>query len=409
MEIREGRQGEVPAPVRALLASLAEAGHPSFLVGGCVRDMLRGRPVADFDIATPASAEALLTLFPRAIPIGLRHGTVMVPTRSGPVDVTSFRKGPRIEDDLAHRDFTVNAMAYDPGQGCVIDPFGGRADLARGVLRAVGTAADRLAEDPLRALRACRVVAVLGLRVDPEVEAALPGARAGLARVARERIRHELCELLLAEGVAAGLAWLRRSGIEADLAPGAAADAGPVAAALPADLDLRVAAWLRGARSTPILRALRFPRRCAEAVAQILRAHPIDEDSSGASDLTARRLLRRVGEPRFAALAALRRAELVAGAGAASAEAHVALARLAELEEAVARVRRQGALALRRFDLAIDGASVMQILGCGPSPSVGRALRYLTDAVVEDPSRNTPEALRSLLEAWAASEARSEP
>jgi tRNA nucleotidyltransferase/poly(A) polymerase len=273
----------------------------------------------------------------------------------------------------------------------------------------VGSAVDRLAEDPLRALRACRLLAVLGLRVDPELEAALPGARAGLARVARERVRHELCELLLAQGVAAGLACLRRSGIEADLAPGAAADAGPVAAALPADLDLRVAAWLRGARSTPILRMLRFPRRCTEAVAAILRAHPIDRDSAGASDLAARRLLRRVGEQRFAQLAALRRAELVAGAGAASPGAQAALARLSDLEEAVARVRRQGALALRRFDLALDGADVMRLLACGPSPLVGRALRFLTDAVVEDPSRNTPEALERLLAAWAASEARNQP
>ena len=395
------RPEAIPGPVRALLASLAEAGHPSFLVGGCVRDLLRGRAVADFDIATPASAEELLILLPRAIPIGLRHGTVMVPTRSGPVDVTSFRKGPRLEDDLAHRDFTVNAIAYDPHRDAVIDPFDGRADLARGLLRAVGCAADRLAEDPLRALRACRLVAVLGLRVDPQVEAALAGARAGLARVARERIRHELAELLLAPGVAEGLALLRRSGIEADLAPGAAADAGPVAAALPADLDLRVAAWLRGARSTPILRALRFPRRSVEAVAWILRAHPIDEGAAGASDLAARRVLRRVGE-HFAGLAALRRAELVAGAEAASPAAAVARERLAQLEQAVARVRRQGALALRRFDLALDGAGVMRALGCGPGPRVGRALRYLTDAVVEDPSRNNPEALLRLLEVWSA-------
>ena len=395
------RSDAIPGPVRALLASLAEAGHPSFLVGGCVRDLLRGRTAVDFDVATPASAEELLALLPRAIPIGLHHGTVMVPTRSGPVDVTSFRKGPRLEDDLAHRDFTVNAIAYDPGTGAVLDPFGGREDLARGVLRAVGSAAERLAEDPLRALRACRLVAVLGLRVDPEVEAALPGARPGLARVARERIRHEIAELLLAEGVAEGLALLRRSGIEADLAPGAAADAGPVAAALPADLDLRVAAWLRGTRSTPILRALRFPRRSVEAVAWILRAHPLDEGGASASDVVARRVLRRVGE-RFAGLAALRRAELVAGAGAASPAAADALARLARLEEAVARVRRQGTLALRRFDLALDGAAVMRALGCGPGPRVGRALRYLTDAVVEDPARNTPEGLLRLLEVWAA-------
>jgi tRNA nucleotidyltransferase (CCA-adding enzyme) len=404
MEIPDARLPETPAPIRALLATLEAAGHRSFLVGGCVRDMLRGRAVADFDVATPASTEELLALFPRAVPIGLRHGTLMVPTRIGPVDVTSFRKGPRIEDDLAHRDFTVNAIAWDPAEGRLVDPFGGRADLAGGVLRAVGSAAERFAEDPLRALRACRLAAVLGLRVDPEVEAALPGVRPALARVARERIRHELSELLLADGVAEGLALLRRSGIEADLAPGAAADAGPVASALFPDLDLRVAAWLRGARSTPILRALRFPRRCTEAVAAILRFHPVDALEPGAGDVAARRLLRRVGESRFAALAALRRAELVAGSGAGSPAAEAALARLSQLEEAVARVRRQGALALRRFDLALDGAAVMRILGCGPGPTVGRALRHLTDAVVEDPSRNTPDALRALLEAWTASE-----
>jgi tRNA nucleotidyltransferase (CCA-adding enzyme) len=397
-----GPFAEIPEPVRAILATLAAAGHPSFLVGGCVRDLLRGARVADFDVATPASPDELLALFPRAVPIGLRHGTVMVPSRSGPVDVTSFRKGPRIEDDLAHRDFTVNAIAYDPGAGRVVDPFGGRDDLARGVLRAVGSAAERFAEDPLRAVRACRLVAVLGLRTDPETEAALAGARAGLARTARERIRHELGELLLGPHVAEGLACLRRSGIESDLAAGAAADAGPVAAALPADLDLRVAAWLRGARSTPILRSLRFPRRCIEAVARILRAHPVEAQAGAAGDLGARRVLRRVGERRFADLAALRRAELTAGADAGGPRAEEALATLARLEVAVARVRRQGALALQRLDLALDGADVMRILGCGPGPAVGRALRDLTDAVVEDPSRNTPEGLRALLEAWAA-------
>ena len=397
------RSSEIPPPVRALLALLADSGHRSFLVGGCVRDLLRGRPVADFDVATPATIDELLALFPRAVPIGLHHGTLMVPTRSGPVDVTCFRKGPRIEDDLAHRDFTLNAMAFDPDAELVIDPFEGRADLERRVLRAVGSAAERFAEDPLRALRACRLVAVLGLRIDAEVEAALPGARAGLARVARERVRHELCELLLGEGVAEGLALLRRSGIEADLAPGAPEDGGAVAAALPPDLELRVAAWLRGARTTPILRALRFPRRSVEAVAEILRAHPVEEVANGASDVVARRVLRRVGERRFGGLAALRRAELSVGTRAGTPAAATAKARLAELEQAVARVRSQGALALRRFDLALDGADVMKILGCAPGPSVGRALRHLTDCVVEDPSRNTPDALRALLADWIAS------
>jgi tRNA nucleotidyltransferase (CCA-adding enzyme) len=404
VETRSLHAHAIPAPVRALLALLAESGHRSFLVGGCVRDLMRGRPVADFDVATPATTDELLALLPRAVAIGLRHGTVMVPTRSGPVDVTSFRKGPRLEDDLAHRDFTVNAMAFDPDADLVVDPFGGRADLERGVLRAVGSAEERFAEDPLRALRACRIVSTLGLEIDAEVVAALPGARPGLAKVARERVRHELCELLLGPGVAAGLALLRRSGIEGDLAPGAPEDGGAVVAALPQDLELRTAGWLRGTRTTPILRGLRFPRRSVEAVAAILRAHPVEERAEGASDLVARRVLRRVGDRRFGGLAALRRAELTVGARAGTPGAANALARLGELEQAVARVRRQGALALRRFDLAIDGADVMTILGSGPGPAVGRALRHLTDCVIDDPSRNTPEALRALLADWAAAE-----
>lgn len=405
MENPVPRSHEIPHPVRTLLAQLAESGHHSFLVGGCVRDLLRGRPVSDFDVATPASVEELLALFPRAVPIGLHHGTLMVPTRSGPVDVTAFRKGPRIEDDLAHRDFTINAIAFDPAEERVVDPFDGRGDLARRLLRAVGSAADRFAEDPLRALRACRLVAVLGLQIHPDVEAALPGARAGLSRVARERVRHELCELLLGDWVGDGLALLRRSGIEADLAPAAPEDGPAVAAALPADLELRVAGWLRGARTTPILRALRFPRRSVEAVTEILRAHPVEEGTSGASDVAARRVLRRVGERRFPGLAALRRAELCVGARAGTPAAEASLARLGELEQAVARVRRQGTLALRRFDLALDGADVMRLLGCGPGPRVGRALRYLTDCVVEDPSRNTPDTLRALLADWNAPKA----
>src|SRR5215475_5013053 len=104
----------IPPAVRALLDALHRAGHPSYLVGGCVRDLLRGREVADFDVATPASPEELLAIFPRSIPIGLRHGTVMVPTPAGSVDATSFRGGPKLEEDLAHRDFTINAIAYDP-------------------------------------------------------------------------------------------------------------------------------------------------------------------------------------------------------------------------------------------------------------------------------------------------------
>ncbi len=391
----------VPEAVAGVLETLAAAGHTSFLVGGCVRDLLRGQPPDDFDIATSARAEQLLHLFPHAVPIGIRHGTVMVPTKSGPVDITAFRGGAGIENDLAHRDFTLNAMAYDPRQQRLVDPFEGRSDLTRGRLRAVRNASARFAEDPLRTLRAARLQATLGLEVDLEIEQAMAAAVEALRSVARERVRRELTTMLLAPGVARGLELLRRTGIEHDLAPGAAADAPAVVAALPPDLELRLAGWLRGTRVASILRRLRFSRRSVQRVERLLRWHPVERGVEPSRDASVRQHLKRVGERDASALFALRRAELLHVGAAQSQQATVELGRIAELELAFARVRRAGKLALQRHDVAIDGERVIRILGCKPGPVVGRALRYLTDRVVEDPSCNTPEALNALLEAWA--------
>jgi tRNA nucleotidyltransferase (CCA-adding enzyme) len=395
----ESLHESVPAPVTGLLAHLRAAGHEAYLVGGCVRDLVRGVAVVDFDVATSAEPQVVLQLFPRAIPIGLRHGTVMVPTRSGPVDVTTFRAGPRLEDDLAHRDFTVNALAWEPGSGRVIDPFGGVADLEHGRLRAVGSPEDRMREDPLRALRAARLVATLGLRPDPELERAMPACAAPLATVARERVRRELELLLLAPQPGAGIALLRRTGLEAALLP-AAPEAAPVVDALPADLPLRLAGWLRGSDAAAVLARLRFPRRVAARVGRLVAMHPIERGVDPERDVSVRRVMRRAGDEGLGALLALRDAELRASPGGPSAAA--ALAKLAALRQAIERVRRSGALALRRRDLALDGRAVMRILGCAPGPQVGRALDHLTEQVIRDPSCNRPEALRRLLEEWRA-------
>ena len=394
--------GAVPDAVVAVVERLAAGGHPSWLVGGCVRDLLAGRTPVDFDVATAAPPEAVLAMFRRAVPTGLRHGTVMVPTAAGPVDVTTFRGGPTLEEDLAHRDFTLNAIALDPCGGEIRDPFDGRADLDKGRLRAVGSARERFAEDPLRALRAARLAAALELEVDPEVEAAMGAAGPGRERVARERVRPELCAQLLAPGATVGLWLLRRTGLEARLAPGAAGDAPDVVAGVPARVDLRIAAWLRGARVIPILRTLRFSRRTVDAIAHLLRWHPVEAGVDAASDASVRRHLKRVGEHALPDLVALRRAELVRGAEAGTPDAARALERLAGLEAAVARVRAAGSMALHRHELAIRGDEVMQVLGTGPGPHVGRALRHLTERVIEDPAVNQPETLRALLLEWRA-------
>jgi tRNA nucleotidyltransferase (CCA-adding enzyme) len=378
------------------------------LVGGGVRDLLRRALVRDFDLATSAAPDEVLALFPRAVATGIRHGTVMVPTPAGPVDVTTFRAGRRLEDDLARRDFTVNAMALDPRTGRLIDPFGGAADLGAGRLAAVGEARKRLEEDPLRALRAARLVATLGLHPTPELRSTLGSARSGLEHVARERIRQELALLFGAPGpgVAAGLALLRESGIEADLAPGAAPDAPEVMSGVPADLALRLAAWLRGARAGGVLARLRFPRRVVERACTLLAIHPLEMNVDGTSDSSVRRLLKRAGEENVDALVALREAELGAWEARRPEYVRSVRAELVVLRAGIARVRAAGHVALRRLDLAVDGQFVMGVLGCAPGPMVGRALRFLTDRVLEDPARNTPEALRVLLLDFAGTTAK---
>jgi len=398
----------VPKAILAVCETLAAAGFETVFVGGCVRDLVRRAPVRDFDLATAAAPERVLELFPRAVPTGIRHGTVMIPTKAGPVDVTTFRAGARLEDDLAQRDFTVNAMALDPRTGRLVDPFGGAADLRAGRLAAVGDARARLDEDPLRALRAARLVATLGLHPTPDLRAALGAARPGLEKVARERIRQELGLMFRAPGAAAGLVLLRESGIEADLAPGAAPDAPEVLSGVPSDLALRLAAWLRGARAGMLLARLRFPRRLVERVCTLLAIHPLETNVDGTSDTSVRRLLKRAGEENVDALLALREAELHAWENRRPEYVRAVRAELHVLRAGLARVRAAGHVALQRLDLAVDGQFVMEVLGCVPGPEVGRALRFLTDRVLEDPARNTPDSLRALLLAWAETTSKSD-
>jgi hypothetical protein len=156
----------------------------------------------------------------------------------------------------------------------------------------------------------------------------MAGAREGLGRIAPERVRRELDLMLLAPGAAAGIALLRRSGIEATLAPGAAADAGPVVATLPLDLELRLAGWLRGADAGSILRRLRFSRRTVHRVERLLRLHPIEAGLDPGGDAAVRRLIKRAGEQDLHACVALRSAELRCGGASTETKNQAALARL---------------------------------------------------------------------------------
>ena len=206
-----GQAVRIPEPVRAVLARLEEAGYEAWCVGGAARDALLGREASDWDVATGARPETVMELFgPDALPTGLQHGTVTVRTAGTGVEVTTFRRDGdyldnrhpdhveftgSLREDLSRRDFTVNAIAMNL-RGELADPFGGRADLAAGILRAVGRPEDRFREDGLRIMRGLRFASRLGFAIEPETDGALRRCAPLLERIAPERLREETTGLL---------------------------------------------------------------------------------------------------------------------------------------------------------------------------------------------------------------------
>ena len=186
----------LPTAVQRITRNVAAAGHAVFVVGPCLRDLIAGVHPTHFDLSTNASLAAMTNLFPNSVLIDSRYQRVTIPTPAGPVDLTPFHAGPHIEDDLAHRDFTIHAMAYDANQTELLDPYGGHGDLADGLLRAVRCARDRFEEDPIRALRAVRLAATRDWKLDPELELALECTREALAKTPREPVRRELKAIL---------------------------------------------------------------------------------------------------------------------------------------------------------------------------------------------------------------------
>ena len=227
-----------------LLHALHAAGHAAYAVGGCVRDSLLGSTPHDWDLCTSARPEQVLELFgpERCIPTGLQHGTVTVKQSGALYEITTFRTEgaytdgrhpdevhfvPNVRQDLARRDFTINAMAYNEKEG-LVDPFGGQADLQSGILRAVGVPRQRFTEDALRILRLYRFAARFGFAIDPPTAQAAQELCAHLDCVSVERIEEELAKLLAAPAPAAYLDEKILGVVLPELSPEALAAAKPV-------------------------------------------------------------------------------------------------------------------------------------------------------------------------------------
>lgn len=442
----------VPEDVLAVLRGLRAAGKQAWLAGGAVRDLVRGVREApqDFDVATDALPEQVLKLFPRTVPTGVQHGTVTVLSGTHQIEVTTFRgEGPYldgrrpstvtflgdIDGDLARRDFTINAIAWDPIAGGLRDPFHGREDLDRCRLRAVGDPLERFREDGLRPLRAVRFASTLRLAIEPATRRAISGALDVFDQVAKERVREELVKLLVRGAPPSrGLRLLQRTGLLQRIWPELLEGVGlaqnryhaydvwrhtlRTADFSPPDPVVRLAALLHdvakprtaapkegapgehtfydhekvGATlAAEMMQRLRFPRRETERVALLVREHNWHYLPEW-NDSTVRRTLARIGPSELPALWSLRRADLQARGR--LVEEGLVNQKQAE-ERFAAELARKSAL--RVTDLAVNGQDVMRELKIPPGPRVGEVLAQMLDRVLDDPNLNTRDHLFRLM------------
>jgi tRNA nucleotidyltransferase (CCA-adding enzyme) len=391
-----------PEAALAVLDRLQAAGHEAYCVGGCVRDRLIGRGVGDWDLTTDALPEQVVGLFEHVVPTGLAHGTVTVVSGGLNVEVTTYRvdlgytDGRRpdgvaftrsLAEDLARRDFTMNAMAWDPRRGLLVDLFDGRADLASGAVRAVGEPEARFREDGLRALRAVRFASVLGLDIEPATWDAIGRTLEVFARVSAERIQVELVKTLMSPRPGWGALRLAESGLLGVFLPAWPTSCMPaVAASLgrsPPDLAIRLAVFLSplvdGAEAA--LDTLRFSNVLRTSVLGMLRTFVLRPDHAG-SPAEVRALAAVIGRVGLDAALGLH----------AALQTPTWVGFDARLEAASAR-----ACPLVPKELALTGHEVMAALNLPPSRIVGRLMEALLRRVWLDPALNTRAGLLSVL------------
>ena len=394
----------------ALLDALHRAGYAAYAVGGCVRDSLLGLTPHDWDLCTSALPQQVMELFgaQRCIPTGLQHGTVTVKQSGALYEITTFRTEgtytdgrhpdevhfvPDVREDLARRDLTINAMAYNEKEG-LVDPFGGQADLQSGIVRAVGVPRQRFTEDALRILRLYRFAARFGFAIDPPTAQAAQELCAHLDCVSVERIEEELAKLLSAPAPAAYLDKKILLVILPELSSEALAAAKPVVDACPAgaeNLPIRLAALLLSLGEDGIRRTLKR-LRCSNALIEEA-AVLVREAVPGVPvslNIYARRLLGKYNlctVRRIAALGTALQPERAAD--------FAALSELAEQLDA-------DSVCCRVSQLAVNGRDLMAA-GVPAGPGIRKILEALLDGVIREEYPNERQALLAAVQQLAAS------
>ena len=395
----------------ALLDTLHAAGYAAYAVGGCVRDSLLGRTAHDWDLCTSALPQQVMELFgaEQCIPTGLQHGTVTIKYGGQLYETTTFRTEgsytdgrhpdavqfvPDVREDLARRDFTINAMAYNEAEG-LVDPFGGQADLQNGLLRAVGEPQQRFTEDALRILRLYRFAARFGFALDAATARAARQLAPHLDCISAERIQEELAKLLTAPQPGAYLEPAVLAVVLPELTPAALDAAKPVVDACPAgekNLPVRWAALLGALGETDtrrVLKRLRCSNTCIEETAVLVRetagegvCRSFSEEKASAhpGDIHIRQLLGRYGLRTVERLCALCAALQPQNAPACALAAQ--RARQLEADGVCCRVSQ----------LAVNGRDLMAA-GIPAGPALRRVLEALLDGVIRAEYPNEKPAL----------------
>ena len=399
----------------ALLDTLHAAGYAAYAVGGCVRDSLLGRTAHDWDLCTSALPQQVMELFgaEQCIPTGLQHGTVTIKYGGQLYETTTFRTEgsytdgrhpdavqfvPDVREDLARRDFTINAMAYNEAEG-LVDPFGGQADLQNGLLRAVGEPQQRFTEDALRILRLYRFAARFGFALDAATARAARQLAPHLDCISAERIQEELAKLLAAPQPGAYLEPAVLAVVLPELTPAALDAAKPVVDACPAgeeNLPVRWAALLGAlgeADTRRVLKRLRCSNACIEETAVLVRevagegvcgSFLLGETPAHApervSDIHLRQLLGRYGLCTVERLCAL------------CAALHPQAAPACALAAQRARQLEADGVCCRVSQLAVNGRDLMAA-GIPAGPALRRVLEALLDGVIRAEYPNEKTAL----------------
>jgi len=454
---------QIPHEVKNILTKLEAAGFEAYAVGGCVRDLLLKKKPKDWDVCTNAQPEQIQSVFPDSFYTN-EFGTVGVKVQKSKiknqndkkklkiketngqdieiVEVTTFRADEKysdkrhpdavrftenLEEDLARRDFTINALALS-SKGKITDPFGGQEDLKAGIIRAVGDPEKRFNEDALRLLRAVRFSVELSFTIEEKTTKAIKKNAAWLQAIAKERIKDELVKIIMSDRPDEGIARLQELGLLEYIIPELVKGVGVAqnrhhiytifehgifslkfAAEKKYNLAVRLAALLHdvakpqakrgegpdatfynhdilGAKTAiRILERLRFPKETIERVANLIRNHMFVYDIGAVTEAGVRRLLKRVGPENMKDLVALRVADRL-GSGVPKAQPY----RLRHFQYMVAKVQHDP-ISVKM--LKINGNDIMEILKIKPGPKIGAILDVLLAEVIEDPQKNTKEYL----------------